>query len=210
MVGGRLSLDFVATLTERRHEPVEQLLEPRDLSTWAGEVALVDEDLDVSPDELAEARALREAMHRVVLARTAEGQLRAADIAALNRAARHAPVALQLAWSGGLRRRGDVRQVLASIVRDVLELLDSDQLARVRECDREECTRLYVDASRTRNRRWCDMAECGNRAKVAAFRRRQHGWDERTGPLWTGPPVPLTAIRGREEPLRRSEVVPDP
>jgi len=44
--------------------------------------------------------------------------------------------------------------------------------ARIRQCGDPPCTRLFVDTSRARSRRWCDMAGCGNRAKVAGFRAR--------------------------------------
>jgi predicted RNA-binding Zn ribbon-like protein len=37
---------------------------------------------------------------------------------------------------------------------------------------RERCRMLFLDRSRGRRRRWCSMAECGNRAKVAAHRER--------------------------------------
>ena len=63
-------------------------------------------------------------------------------------------------------------QLLSTVARDALDLLGSDQLELVRECDGPTCTRLYVDSSRARNRRWCSNSECGNQAKVAAFRRR--------------------------------------
>jgi predicted RNA-binding Zn ribbon-like protein len=53
-----------------------------------------------------------------------------------------------------------------------LELLGGDEIRLVRECDGPSCTRLYVDSSRAGNRRWCSNTECGNQAKVAAFRRR--------------------------------------
>ncbi len=194
LVGGRLSLDFVGTLTERRHEPGEQLSEPERLSDWARAAGIVDAPVEVTPAELGYAVAFRESLYRVLTASSGEHQLRAADIAALNRAARYAPVVLTLGWSGSLRRRGDVQAVIATVVRDALELLGGDQANRVRECDRPECTRLYLDTSRTRNRRWCDMAECGNRAKVAAFRRRQHGWAERGDALWAGHSAGVTSI----------------
>jgi predicted RNA-binding Zn ribbon-like protein len=32
---------------------------------------------------------------------------------------------------------------------------------------------VYLDASRAKNRHWCGMGTCGNRAKVQAFRARQ-------------------------------------
>jgi predicted RNA-binding Zn ribbon-like protein len=32
---------------------------------------------------------------------------------------------------------------------------------------------LFLDTSRNRRRQWCDMQDCGNRAKVQRFRRKQ-------------------------------------
>ena len=50
-----------------------------------------------------------------------------------------------------------------------LRLLHPDRLSRVRICP--NCQWLYVDESRNRSRRWCDMNVCGNRAKA---RRHYH------------------------------------
>jgi predicted RNA-binding Zn ribbon-like protein len=91
---------------------------------------------------------------------------------AVNAAARRSPVELSLAGDGAVRRAGTVSQLLSAVARDALDLLGSDQIGLVRECDGPMCTRLYVDSSRARNRRWCSNTECGNQAKVAAFRRR--------------------------------------
>jgi len=43
---------------------------------------------------------------------------------------------------------------------------------RVKACRGEDCRWVYVDRSRNTSRRWCDMANCGNRAKMATFRTR--------------------------------------
>jgi len=43
---------------------------------------------------------------------------------------------------------------------------------RVKACPGSGCAWVFVDRSRNGSRRWCDMAECGNRAKGAAFRAR--------------------------------------
>jgi predicted RNA-binding Zn ribbon-like protein len=68
---------------------------------------------------------------------------------------------------------GGVDQVLSSLAADALELLaDPTAMERLRECENADCTRLYVDTSRGRTRRWCGMSGCGNRAKVARFRER--------------------------------------
>jgi predicted RNA-binding Zn ribbon-like protein len=78
----------------------------------------------------------------------------------------------QLGPDGRVRRPATTRQLLASVALDTLELLAGPDFDRVRECSNAECTRLYVDSSRSQNRRWCGMTECGNRAKAEAFRRR--------------------------------------
>ncbi|HYY07696.1 MAG TPA: CGNR zinc finger domain-containing protein [Actinomycetota bacterium] len=44
---------------------------------------------------------------------------------------------------------------------------------RFRLCDDPTCGSVFYDRSRNRSGRWCSMSECGNRAKVRAFRRRQ-------------------------------------
>jgi predicted RNA-binding Zn ribbon-like protein len=46
---------------------------------------------------------------------------------------------------------------------------------RFKACRGEDCRWVFVDSSRNSSRRWCDMAGCGNRAKVMSFRRRQRG-----------------------------------
>lgn len=45
-----------------------------------------------------------------------------------------------------------------------LRLVSPARLSRVRICP--NCHWLYLDESRNRSRRWCDMSVCGNRAKA--------------------------------------------
>jgi predicted RNA-binding Zn ribbon-like protein len=52
------------------------------------------------------------------------------------------------------------------VARSAADLLMSADLTRVRKCASEKCDWLFLDASRNRSRRWCDMAVCGNRAKA--------------------------------------------
>lgn len=65
--------------------------------------------------------------------------------------------------------------VLWPILRSAGDLLTGGELDRVKLCDADDCGWLFIDASRNRSRRWCDMADCGNRAKVRRFRERQRG-----------------------------------
>lgn len=59
----------------------------------------------------------------------------------------------------------DLNRVLWPILRSAAELLTSPQKNRVRECDSETCTWMFLDHSKNGTRRWCDMKACGNRAK---------------------------------------------
>jgi predicted RNA-binding Zn ribbon-like protein len=68
--------------------------------------------------------------------------------------------------------REDPAAVLAPIARDVARLLATPG-APVRQCAGEGCVRHFFDDTRTRRRRWCEMAICGNRAKASAFAKRQ-------------------------------------
>jgi len=60
------------------------------------------------------------------------------------------------------------------IARSAVELLTSDDEVRlVRECASATCEWLFVDRTRNHSRRWCDMNDCGNRAKQKRLRERQ-------------------------------------
>jgi sugar lactone lactonase YvrE len=41
---------------------------------------------------------------------------------------------------------------------------------RIRVCASDDCSLLFVDASRPGQRRWCSMNTCGRRAKMATYR----------------------------------------
>jgi predicted RNA-binding Zn ribbon-like protein len=47
------------------------------------------------------------------------------------------------------------------------------QIGRLQRCAATGCTQVFVDRSRARRRRYCDMRTCGNRTNVAAYRERQ-------------------------------------
>ena len=61
---------------------------------------------------------------------------------------------------------GALDRPLWPVLRSAAALLTSDDIARIRECAAERCAWLFIDHSRNRSRRWCDMRDCGNRAKA--------------------------------------------
>jgi predicted RNA-binding Zn ribbon-like protein len=69
--------------------------------------------------------------------------------------------------------RAQADTILMAVADSAAELLTSDSLPRVRQCGGLNCGWLFLDTTRNRSRRWCDMKDCGNRAKVRRYRQRQ-------------------------------------
>jgi predicted RNA-binding Zn ribbon-like protein len=63
--------------------------------------------------------------------------------------------------------------LLAAVARSAAEIVLEGNRANVRVCANPACGLLFCDKSRTHKRRWCSMAICGNRNKVASFARRR-------------------------------------
>jgi len=85
----------------------------------------------------------------------------------------------ELVWDEGnwrmefVAREDSPEWLLAAIARSAAEIIADGHSARLRCCANPDCGLLFCDLSRTRKRRWCSMATCGNRHKVAEFARRQ-------------------------------------
>ena len=116
-------------------------------------------------------RTLRHAITRAAFAAIAGEPPRAEDVAAINAAARAAPLVPQLALPGGARwAPGTAAQALSTLARDAVDLFAGPLAGRIRVCAGERCGLLFVDASRPGRRRWCSMERCGNLAKTRAYR----------------------------------------
>lgn len=68
-----------------------------------------------------------------------------------------------------IAREQGLEWLLAAIARSAAELLVEGPETPVRRCANPKCRLFFYDDSRTGKRRWCRMAVCGNRQKVAAF-----------------------------------------
>jgi predicted RNA-binding Zn ribbon-like protein len=174
-LSSRLCLDYVGTLRWRRSaESLDYLTQPSDLVEWATTSGIIDEPFRVTTAKLATALEVREVIYKLISGGIKGVAPNGSDVVALNAAAERLPVAISLGTDGSVGRVGSVDQFLSTMARDALDLLGSDQIGLVRECDGPECTRIYIDNSRAGKRRWCSNAVCGNQAKVSAFRRRAH------------------------------------
>ncbi|MFE9743889.1 CGNR zinc finger domain-containing protein [Saccharothrix saharensis] len=155
----------------------EELHAPDDLAAWLADSRLTATapftaaDVRVTEAELHAVTELRDAFWRVARAMAHGDDLPPADVDVLNAATAETPrpvvdpVTRALSWAKPITGT----QVLGAAARDAVELVAR---GGVRECSASNCGLLFVDTSRSGNRRWCSMERCGNRHKVRAHRAR--------------------------------------
>ncbi|MER7011324.1 ABATE domain-containing protein [Saccharopolyspora sp. NPDC000359] len=174
--GGRLCLDLVNTLRDRYRGGRELLVSPDLLADWLREVGLL---ASSQPAEahVASAVQLREAVDRAVRARAEGSVITEHDVELINEVARgenREAVQLRVGRGGSVAAvrpepRDLVRAALAAVAVDAIELLATEPFPRVAICAFDRCGLRFLDTSPARNRQWCSMTRCGNRAKA-----RQH------------------------------------
>lgn len=194
--GGALCLDFVNTVSDRGTEAIERLTGYGELVRWARGAEVVDAagadrlaDLaadapEVGEDVLRQALELREALFELFAAAAAGETLPPSALEQVNHALPDTLTHLRLEpsgdgctweWCPGRDVEEELTAPLWRVVRSAAELLTSGDLDRVRECDADTCRWLFFDRSRNRSRRWCDMQQCGNRAKARRHYQRHKG-----------------------------------
>lgn len=55
----------------------------------------------------------------------------------------------------------------------MIDVIRTKEMSRLRICAADDCDAVLVDLSKNRSKRYCDIANCGNRANVAAYRERR-------------------------------------
>lgn len=187
ITGGHLALDLANTVDVRpTAEPIELLRDWDRLIEWGEQAGAMDaatarrlvRDGARRPEEalavLRRVRFVREALHGLFRAVADGAPLPQAELAVLNDALPLSLSRLRLArqdractwiWA---HPDGSLDVMLPPVIRAAAELLaDPRHLARVRACEASDrCGWLFLDTSRNRSRRWCDMSVCGNREKA--------------------------------------------
>jgi predicted RNA-binding Zn ribbon-like protein len=128
---------------------------------------------------LDEAISLRRSLRSVLQSFTSGDHPSAMQLDALSAALAKRRAELQLAMEDGRLRwvatsPDPLDQALALISTQATELLTSaEHLSRVRACDGVNCGRFFMDRTKNRSGRWCEMRSCGNRAKARRFYARR-------------------------------------
>lgn len=178
-IAGDPALDFVNTEIVWEGQPVDLLDEPQALARWLTEAKLArTREVRVTPEVLAEAKRIRAAL-REIAGSLADGKpLRRPALALLDGQLRRAPGSLALRFDEGkfsvefepdAKRADDPRFLLARAAATFLASVDP---ARIRRCEGTNCILFFIDTTRSRTRRWCSMAACGNRMKAALHYQR--------------------------------------
>lgn len=191
-IGGRLCLDFANTVDwRRRPEPEELLPDYFGLIDWSARAGTL------SPNDarrltaaarkhpraaaaaFGKALVLREAFYRTALAH-AHGEIPPEvelvqvvySYAEAVEQARLSVDGVSYEWTFDESAGDDLDRPWWPVAVSAVELLTSPELARVRECEGRGCGWLFLDESRSRTRRWCSAAGCGNRERVRRYYER--------------------------------------
>jgi predicted RNA-binding Zn ribbon-like protein len=176
LVGDHLALDLLNTRMMVNGQRCDLLVDDGAAASWLEQVGLpLAQAVDADGRLAEELRALRESIERLVQARLHD---QTADPAALNRFLQGAVP--QLLWESGKRpvlerfaAPAETQRRLSEIAFSAAQLLSEGDLQRVRKCESHDCSLMFYDRTKAHRRRWCSMALCGNRHKVAEFRKRQ-------------------------------------
>ncbi len=163
--GGRLCLDFINTTNWVSDDPVDdRLSDTGALATW-----LKRQGLGVLDDTKGNLNKLTELRRIVRLLFTRPEAVTNDQVAEFN-AMRNHPAPLDLsAGSASLKGPISVETVARIIADSSAQLLLANQSGRVKMCPGDRCGWLFFDESPTNRRRWCSMADCGNKAKAKRF-----------------------------------------
>ncbi|WP_238084380.1 CGNR zinc finger domain-containing protein [Pseudescherichia vulneris] len=173
-----LALDFINSeygMGDDRHDCFD---DDRSVIDWLETAEVVPKDAVAPPQLLAEARQLRDAARAVVHAAMKSSE---ADLTVINRILEKGRPETRLKWDQNTQRyHVDVRSAADSsegllwpVADALVKLVTDEKFEYVRQCEAHNCILLFHDLSKSHRRRWCSMATCGNRMKVAAFRNRK-------------------------------------
>ena len=193
-IGDSLALDFLNPIATPLDTPVDWLDNGEGLLRWLAQAKLVPPDTlnglkaRAMPGELDkvadQARALREWFRKFVRKHMGRPLPPKAleELGPLNKLLQgdetFSQISRQRAKDGerfelrAMRRWQSPQSLLLPIAEALAKFICEEDFAHVKACEGPSCTLVFADHTRSRARRWCSMAVCGNRAKQLAHRNR--------------------------------------
>jgi predicted RNA-binding Zn ribbon-like protein len=152
---------------------VDLLADPDEGPRWLQEAGLLQ-----SPTvDLAQVRAIREAIRGLLVANSGEGEVEPADLAVLRAETDRVRPGLVVLDDGVIDLQPGSDDGLAFLAASLLLVIRDAQRdgswARLKACRNPDCHWAYYDRSHAGRGAWCDMAVCGNRIKNRNLRTRR-------------------------------------
>jgi len=181
-IGGHIALDFCNTAGEHlAAHPEEKLLDWESFIRWAAQAGLIEPE--TYPELLhhclpiAKIIQLRETIYRVGLAISRGDPIPERDLDSIRERAGTPWPAIVIGRDGPRWRPDPSRasaELRALLAGEALSLFCSPNSSRIGICEGGNCGWLFLDESRGKRRRWCDMKDCGNKAKARRYYQQQH------------------------------------
>lgn len=193
--GGCTCFDFINTVNSRSEEdePYEYLGSYGEFMKWSGRVELLPRErikklsgyADANPKEagrtLEEIKQVRELMYRIFSAIAAEAPVGDSELDTFNTRLAESISKLQfvsggdelqLSWKTG---EPDLNEPLWRVMKSAFDILTEEPAGRIKEC--EACGWIFLDQSKNKSRRWCNMQTCGSahKAKKYYYRKKMEG-----------------------------------
>jgi predicted RNA-binding Zn ribbon-like protein len=189
-LGGALAIDFCNTVDSRPGFLTDQMVidgehfkEVSHIIEWAlaakalteretNEILMLDDKRRAL--FLKQTIEVREQIFNVMLESTTGRGIQPQHLAALDHYLETFPRPKLIYRNGRVERDWEITSrtcalLLTKIITNAINILVSDSVKRVKFCAASDCGWLFVDTSKNNSRRWCDMADCGNRAKARQF-----------------------------------------
>lgn len=185
-LGEHPAIDFANTCLAPRGQIVDLLRTWGDVTDWLEKAdvlkgARLSLPVCAAGKALDRVRNLRCSWHEQISRLTAGGHISESFVKMLNDLLRKQTFheTLAAAGQGGFRIQRSTSSLrgadlaLAALAREIARFLVESNMSYLRKCASDECVLHFYDTTKNHRRQWCSTAVCGNRHKVAAFRRRQ-------------------------------------
>jgi predicted RNA-binding Zn ribbon-like protein len=169
---------FVNTLDIE--DGTDALASPAGARAWLAAHALADDGAAIEEADRLRLIQVREALRDLLLANNLGEQPPAAALAVLNEQSAEAAVVLRFGVDGAalVTHCGGVDSAIARLLAIVHGSMGDRTWQRLKSCPAEDCRWAFYDHSRNRSGTWCEMGECGNRAKARRYRERHRAAGE--------------------------------